>query len=210
MIHIVRDSSRPRILAVDDDEGILFTLEAIGRTAGWEVITTSVPLNALSIVEKQSPDVIVVDYHMPGMDGVALVRQIRAIDAGVPILVLTVDERMSLAERFREAGADDFAVKPVKAADFISRVRLHLERGRTQLSSNAMPKGLSPQTMAKVVAALSSGPGWMGAEAIANKVGIAYQTVWRYLDSLEADGKVRVRLVYGGRGRPAKEYALRQ
>jgi two-component system response regulator DctR len=185
-------------------------LEAIGRTAGWEVITTSVPLNALSIVEKQSPDVIVVDYHMPGMDGVALVRQIRAIDAGVPILVLTVDERMSLAERFREAGADDFAVKPVKAADFISRVRLHLERGRTQLSSNAMPKGLSPQTMAKVVAALSSGPGWMGAEAIANKVGIAYQTVWRYLDSLEADGKVRVRLVYGGRGRPAKEYALRQ
>jgi len=101
-------------------------LGAMGKTAGWDITTTSSPLSALGIVEQQPFDLVIVDYHMPEMDGVALVRQIRAHDADVPIIVLTVDERMSLAERFLEAGASDFAVKPVKAADFISRVRHHL------------------------------------------------------------------------------------
>lgn len=183
---------------------------AMGKTAGWDITTTSSPLSALGIVEQQPFDLVIVDYHMPEMDGVALVRQIRAHDADVPIIVLTVDERMSLAERFLEAGASDFAVKPVKAADFISRVRHHLEGAHGGGGENIMPKGLSPQTMAKVIAALSSGAEWMGAEAVASQVGIAYQTVWRYLGTLEGEGKVRMRLVYGGRGRPAKEYALRQ
>lgn len=203
-------ATSPRILAVDDDEGILFTLRAMGKTAGWDITTSSSPSAAMDIVSQQPLDLIIVDYHMPEMDGVAMVRQIRALDAEVPIIVLTVDERMSLAERFLDAGASDFAVKPVKAADFISRVRHHLEGGRSGAVENTMPKGLSPQTMAKVVAALASGAEWMGAEAVAAQVGIAYQTVWRYLDTLEGEGKVKVRLVYGGRGRPAKEYALRQ
>ncbi|OPZ63776.1 MAG: Response regulator MprA [Firmicutes bacterium ADurb.Bin506] len=209
MIHTSQAITSPRILAVDDDEGILFTLRAMGKTAGWDITTASSPLTALDIVSQQPLDLIIVDYHMPEMDGVALVRQIRALDADVPIIVLTVDERMSLADRFLEAGASDFAVKPVKAADFISRVRHHLEAGRSGPVENTMPKGLSSQTMARVIAALSSGSEWRGAEAVAAQVGIAYQTVWRYLDTLESEGKVKVRLVYRGRGRPAKEYSLR-
>ena len=200
----------PRILAVDDDEAILFTLQAIGKAAGWTIRTAASPQYALELVSNQTYDLIIVDYHMPTMDGVALVRQIRAMDPLVPIMVLTVDERMSLAERFREAGATDFAVKPVKAADFVSRVRLNLEGPRSHADvGQGMPKGISLHTMNRVIAALSAEGGWAGTEAVAARAGIAYQTVWRYLDLLESEGKVKVRLVYGGRGRPSKEYSLR-
>ena len=200
-----------RILAVDDDEAILFTLRAIGKVAGWSMDTCSSPQRALDLVAERSYDLIVVDYHMPDMDGVVLVRRIRAVDHDVPIIVLTVDERLSLAERFSEAGASDFAVKPVKAADFISRVRLNLsgQRGKGDEGRSSMPKGLSQQTMNKVVAALASENEWLGAEDLAVRAGVSYQTVWRYLDALESDGRARVRLVYGGRGRPSKEYSLR-
>jgi len=200
----------PTILAVDDDEAILFTLQAIGKAAGWTVHSASSPQYALGLVSREAYDLIIVDYHMPAMDGVALVRQIRAVDPLVPIMVLTVDDRMSLADRFREAGATDFAVKPVRAADFVSRVRLNLSGPRSHAAADQdMPKGISLHTMNRVIAALSAEGGWVGAEAIAARAGIAYQTVWRYLNLLESEGRVKVRLVYGGRGRPSKEYSLR-
>jgi response regulator of citrate/malate metabolism len=72
-----------------------------------------------------------------------------------------------------------------------------------------MPKGISLHTMNRVIAALSAEGGWAGTEAVAARAGIAHQTVRRYLDLLESEGKVNVRLVYGGRGRPSKEYSLR-
>jgi len=248
----------PRILAVDDDEGILYTLRAIAEVAGWEATTASKPKDALGLLDAGARfDVVVVDYHMPDMDGVALVRAIRQRDPLVPVVVLTVDERLALAERFREAGADDFAVKPVKAADFISRIRVHLaptkrtvpaahlqgggdSRGRRESASGSggaatgsdgtsgpkdtpghragqtatreeLPKGLSAQTMELVLKALRDVPRgrWVGADAIASRAGIAYQTVWRYLEALEREGRVEVSLDYGTRGRPPKRYRLR-
>lgn len=276
----------PRILAVDDDEGILYTLRAIAEVAGWEATTASKPGDVLGLLDAGARfDVIVVDYHMPDMDGVALVRAIRQRDPSVPVVVLTVDERLALAERFREAGADDFAVKPIKAADFISRIRVHLtpvkrtayaphsqggdasrgrsgsESGSRSASANGsasasasgsagasgggsvsgsgsggagsggpggpqgsgghraehastrqeLPKGLSVQTMELVLKALRDVPHgrWVGADAIATRAGIAYQTVWRYLEALEREGRVEVSLDYGTRGRPPKRYRLR-
>lgn len=226
----------PRILAVDDDEGILYTLKAIAEVAGWEATTASRPGEALGLLDAGVRfDVIVVDYHMPGMDGVALVRAIRRRDPSVPVVVLTVDERLALADMFREAGADDFAVKPIKAADFISRIRVHLtppKRAAQALEPPSgqgggagskvkepagpearpeLPKGLSLQTMDLVLEALrdASDGGWVGAGAIAARAGIAYQTVWRYLEALERDGRVEVSLDYGVRGRPPKRYRLR-
>ena len=68
-----------KLLVVDDDEGILYTLEAIGRMAGWSVDTATGPETVLASLKHQAYDVIIVDYHMPDMDGVELVREIRKI-----------------------------------------------------------------------------------------------------------------------------------
>lgn len=217
-----------RILAIDDDPDILYTLAAIGEMAGWDMTTTEDPNEALKILQEESIDLVIVDYHMPDLDGIALVRAIRSINVEIPIVVLTVDDRMILAKRFRDAGANDFALKPIKAPDFISRINLHLTTFtpiiHTQESSipvvssweedaSALPKGLSVPTMMLIVSVLedeSLDPhSWLGADEIALRVGIAYQTVWRYLDVLESEEVVQVKLGYGNRGRPKKRYRLR-
>ena len=111
--------SKPQILAVDDDNDILYTLGAIADLAGWKLHTATTGQEALLTYTTLSPDLIMVDYHMPGMDGVTLVRKIRALDGRVPIVILTVDDRHELAAQFRAAGASDFALKPV-GPDLIS------------------------------------------------------------------------------------------
>lgn len=206
-------SDKPKVLVVDDDEGILYTLKAIGQVAGWSVNTTTEPNIALASLERNTYDVIIVDYHMPDMDGVELVREIRKTGTKVPIIVLTVDERISLAERFIETGASDFAIKPIKAADFISRIRLHLMTAGPPKPTlpEDLPKGLSPQTMDLVLETLrelEATEEWVTADDLAARIGIAYPTVWRYLGVLEQEGSLEMRLEYGGRGRPSKLYKL--
>lgn len=216
-----------KILAIDDDPDILYTLDAIGKMAGWDMTTTDDPKQALELIKDNSLDLVIVDYHMPVLDGIALVRAIREINVEIPIVVLTVDDRMILAKRFRDAGANDFALKPIKAPDFISRINLHLtsfspattsqESSIPVVSSweedaSSLPKGLSVPTMMLIVSLLedeSLDPqSWLGADEIALRVGIAYQTVWRYLDVLENEAVVQVKLGYGSRGRPRKRYRL--
>src|SRR5699024_7370330 len=127
-----------KILAVDDDLDILYTLVAIGDIAGWEMKTSASAKKAIEIFCSGAFDAMIVDYHMPEMDGVAFVREIRSRDLYIPIIVLTVDDRMILAERFLTAGASDFAVKPIKAADFISRINLHLSAFQAKMESSAV------------------------------------------------------------------------
>lgn len=82
---------------------------------------------ALAAYFAHNPDLVIVDYHMPRMDGVTLVTKLRAMDGNVPIVILTVDDRHELAAQFRAAGATDFALKPIKAPDLISRIEINLE-----------------------------------------------------------------------------------
>lgn len=213
-----------KILAVDDDKDTLYTLTVIGKMAGWEMTIASRAAHALDILARDDFNLIIVDYHMPEMDGLALVHSIRKQDQHTPIVVLTVDERMILAEKFLQAGASDFAIKPIKAPDFISRMSLHLTSQTPAQQSPfsilqkweqdpaSLPKGVSITTMALILKELeqkdSTQDGWLGAEEIALRVGIAYQTAWRYLDQLQLENVVEVSHSYGRPGRPKKRYRL--
>ena len=65
-------------------------------------------------------------YHLPQVSGIRGVEMIRELDPDVPIIVFTIDESQEVAEQFMQAGASDFALKPIKAPDIISRIRLHI------------------------------------------------------------------------------------
>lgn len=215
-----------KILAVDDDQDILYTIAAIGNMVGWSVATTDRPHEALNFLKRTEYDSIIVDYHMPEMDGLVLVRAMREVNKKVPIIVLTVDDRMILAERFQRAGANDFAVKPIKASDFVSRINVHLALHRRKpLESpksiisiweedpSSLPKGLSIPTLSLIISLLEEEKrheeSWLTGHQIATCLGIAYQTVWRYMDVLESEDVVDVRFDYGNRGRSKKKYRLK-
>ena len=106
-----------KILVIDDEIDIVYTIKEICEFSGFEVFTASNGKDGLEICKKEEPNLIVLDYHMPGWDGLKTVEKIKEVDETVSILVLTVDERQEIANKFIETGATDFAIKPIKAPE---------------------------------------------------------------------------------------------
>jgi two-component system response regulator MprA len=118
------------VLLVDDDAPIRRMLERTLTAEGYDVVAAADGGAALAQVERSLPDLIVLDVTMPGMDGLAVTRRLRAKGLAVPILLLTA--RDALAERVAglDAGADDYLVKPFEVDELTARVRALLRRNQ--------------------------------------------------------------------------------
>jgi two-component system response regulator MprA len=118
------------VLLVDDDAPIRRMLERTLVAEGYDVAAVADGGAALAQVERSLPDLIVLDVGMPGMDGLAVTRRLRAKGLPVPILLLTA--RDALAERVAglDAGADDYLVKPFEVDELTARVRALLRRNQ--------------------------------------------------------------------------------
>jgi len=203
------------ILAVDDEQDILFTLEAISEVADFKIITVDNGEEALKKFKNNDFSLIMVDYHMPGMSGLKLVKKIREIDQEIPILVLTVDESMELANNFLKAGASDFANKPIKTADLISRIHLHINKVPKEgniieeIKEIDIPKGMSYSTLGIIANYLEKISEFQTIDEISEGTGLAYQTVHRYLKFLNKENFIKKDLTYGNVGRPIHKYKIR-
>ena len=116
-----------KILVIDDDKEILFSMSAICEISGWTPITALNVKDGINKFNIHEPDIVLIDYHMPVLNGIEGVKRLRKIDPNVPIIVLTVEENQEIADKFLEVGANDFALKPVKAPDIIARIKVHLK-----------------------------------------------------------------------------------
>ena len=202
-----------KILAVDDDADILYTLQAIGEVAKFNMTTVDDGFKALELIQKDRFDLVIVDYYMPNINGLVLVKKMHDLYKEIPILVLTVDDSIDLARKFIDAGATDFANKPIKAADLISRVKLHLELAKTKPSQDLkdldLPKGLTFTTLQLILHFLKTMHVPSTIEAISQKTGLAYQTVHRYLNYLQKENYVEVEVDYGKIGRPIHKFIIK-
>jgi two-component system response regulator AtoC len=132
-----------RVLVIDDDSSLRFTLEAVLSDAGLEVETTDSGLAGLAAFEAHGADVVLTDLAMPGMDGLAVLERLRAQDPSVPVLMLTAHGSERLAVAAMKAGAADYLPKPfdpdelvlaVKRAVDLRALRLENARLRTEAS----------------------------------------------------------------------------
>jgi two-component system cell cycle response regulator len=114
-----------RILVVDDIPANVRLLEAKLAAEYFEVITASSGQQALDIIAKQAPDIVLLDVMMPEMDGFEVCRRIRANPATrfLPVVMVTALSDQSDRVRGLEAGADDFLTKPVNDLALFARVR---------------------------------------------------------------------------------------
>jgi two-component system response regulator MprA len=120
--------SDPAVLLVDDDARILRMLERTLAAEGYDVSTAHDGGSALVQIERSLPDVIVLDVAMPGLDGLAVTRRVRAKRLPVPILLLTARDAVHDRVAGLDAGADDYLVKPFAVAELTARVRALLRR----------------------------------------------------------------------------------
>ncbi len=127
--HNVRDT-RPVIMVVDDDEVSVDILARAIDTERYETIFASDSLAALNQLRHVRPGVILMDIRLPGLDGVAFTRNLKAAPhlAGIPVIMFSGDARRETLLKSIEAGAADFIVKPVTREALNSKLAKLLSR----------------------------------------------------------------------------------
>jgi two-component system KDP operon response regulator KdpE len=119
-----------RILVVDDEPNIVVSVRTLLIGAGYEVSAALSGRAALDSIERDAPDVVVLDLGLPDINGVDICRIVRERQA-VPIVVLSA--RGSEADKVRalDAGADDYVTKPFGSEELLARIRVALRRSRS-------------------------------------------------------------------------------
>lgn len=205
------------VLCIDDEESIRFALCAVIESQGWKAYSAKNVYEGLLKIKEHNPEIILIDYHMPVINGLEGVKKIRLIDEKSPIIVFTIDSNQALAEKFMLAGATDFANKPIKAPDLISRINLHiklLEKNPNEendlIKSINLTKGIGESTLSLILDSLSKEEEFLTVEEISNLTELSYQTTYRYLQFLEQEDIIDVNITYGKIGRPKQSYKLKQ
>ena len=203
-----------KIIIIDDEPDILYTIKEICIHGGWEAITATNGRQGYELCKIHKPNLAIVDYHMPDWDGLTTVKKIRQMDNIISILVLTVDERQETAEKFIVAGATDFAIKPFKSPDLISRIKMNLRINEIQQKyiqekhQVYIDKGISPATLSIISDYLREQKEGLTIDEITIGLNLAYQTVHRYVQYLIEEKRVEIIPIYGQIGRPKNKYKL--
>jgi two-component system alkaline phosphatase synthesis response regulator PhoP len=194
-----------KILVVDDEKKIVDLVRTYLERDGYQVIEACDGRLALEAFQRQSPDLVILDVMLPGMDGLEVCREIRASSA-VPVILLTarsedVDKLIGL-----ELGADDYITKPFSPRELVARVRAVLRRtrgvpaaapGKTQLKlgeltldeerfeavCHEMTLPLTPAEF-RILAALAKSPGrvFSRSQLLDSALGESYEGYERTID----------------------------
>ena len=116
------------ILVIDDDPAVTSLLKRGLSYEGFAVDTASTGEAGLALARGRQPDLVVLDIMMPGIDGLEVLRRLRAADERLPVLMLTAKDAPTDQVRGLEAGADDYVVKPFTFEVLLARVRALLRR----------------------------------------------------------------------------------
>ncbi len=117
----------PTVLLADSDRAVLTTLRRALTADGYQVRTAANGGETLAQLEAGEPDLVVLDWTMPDLDGLEIARRIRQ-ESDTPILMLTTRDAVADRVEGLEAGADDYLVKPFTEEDLLARVRTLLRR----------------------------------------------------------------------------------
>lgn len=123
-----------RILVVDDDKEILFSMSKLLEYDGFHVIQAKDGIEALEQFEKEKPDLIILDIMMPKLDGIAVLMKIREV-SHIPVIILSAKTQDHDKVYGLTMGADDYISKPYNPAELGARVKALLRRYRAWSNS---------------------------------------------------------------------------
>jgi len=120
------------VLVVEDSSTIASVVKYFLELEGFDVAVAKDGNSGLEAARRDQPQVIVTDYNMPGMDGMDMVKALRAeaTTRGIAVLMLTSEDNVEKEARALEAGVDDYILKPVEPRRLAARVRSVLARSQ--------------------------------------------------------------------------------
>ena len=217
-----------RTLVVDDDFMAAsvhrsFTARVPGFTVVGEALTGS---DAVALTRKLRPDLVLLDIYLPDIDGLEVMRRLRADPLEVDVIAITSAKDVSTLRGAMQSGVVHYLVKPFSFTTFRERLesyaalRARLDRiGEADQGEidrlysllrarggGTLPKGISPPTLTLVVDVVRESDGDVSAAEVAERAGISRGTARRYLEFLAGSGSIELTLRYGAAGRPEHLY----
>jgi len=124
-----QENSKLKVLIVDDNDANIATIKGLLKFEGYTILTANNGVAALNLAETASPDLILLDIKMPGMDGFEVCRKLKPSKETfqIPVIFLTVLSQTSDIVKGLEMGAEDYISKPFKPAELLARVHVHLQ-----------------------------------------------------------------------------------
>ena len=120
--------SAVKVLVVDDEPAVRNALDRALRLAEYDVLLARGGEEALEVLHEKTPDAIILDVAMPGLDGLEVCRRLRAAGNRTPVLMLTARETIDDRVAGLDAGADDYLIKPFALRELQARLRALLRR----------------------------------------------------------------------------------
>jgi response regulator NasT len=139
---------------------------------------------AVDLVRELSPDLVILDVKMPGLDGISAARQI-AGERSAAVLLLTAFSQRDLVEQARDAGAMAYLVKPFQKADLIPALEVALARHQELIALERSVSDLSGQLEARKLVDRAKG-------RLMDQHGLDEQSAWRFLQTRAMSGRVKI------------------
>lgn len=120
--------SKITILVVEDNDMNMELVEYLLEEGGFAIMKAASGEEALALTERCVPDLVLMDLHLPGLDGLSVVRRMKDDSRmrSIPILALTAHAMRGDRERFLDAGCDGYISKPIDVKTFMAAIRSHL------------------------------------------------------------------------------------
>ncbi len=107
-----------KILIIDDEHSIRETLEMFLREKGYEVVTSKDGEEGLRLIQRERPDIVILDIRLPGMDGLEVLRRIKEKEEGIHVIMITAYHDTETTKHAMNLGAYEYIHKPIDADEF--------------------------------------------------------------------------------------------
>lgn len=135
--------AEPVVLVVDDEEGIRESLSGIFEDEGCAILTSNSGEEALELLKEQSPDLILLDIWLPGIDGINTLEEIKVLKPDLPVIMISGHGNIELAVKATRMGAYDFLEKPLSLERVLLVAKRALERRTLEIENKALKKDLT-------------------------------------------------------------------
>ena len=219
-----------KVLVIDDDFMVAKVHSGfVNSIDGFAVVGVAHNgAEAIKAVESLNPALVLLDIHLPDINGLDLLQQLRTIKPDLDVLVISAAREMDTVRRALRGGIVHYLMKPFSRDDLNERLEHYrssyapLQTSDQQLQQEdvnrlfglgkgqehrPLPKGCSIETLELVEKILKQAPQPISATETAEQLGISRVSARRYLEYLAEEGLVQVNLKYGGVGRPERRYA---
>src|SRR5438552_13441732 len=134
--------AKSRILVIDDEAAIRDSLRMTLEYEGYEFVGAATGQEGLALVEREAPDLVLLDVKMPGMDGLEVLDRLRAMNEGLPVVVISGHGTISTAVEATKKGAFDFIEKPFASERVLVSLRNALDQGRLRDENRSLKKAV--------------------------------------------------------------------